>query len=924
MKKLSILLIALLFMFGCGGGESGKPFVGVSMPTKDLERWSVDGDNLEKQLKNLGYKVSVQYAQNEVSTQVSQIENLITLGANLLIIAPIDGEALTTVLKDAADKNIKVIAYDRLMQGMTLRADVSGLKGSGTIAYKWIQRDSYAIEEANYLNISLEGEGAEYYLLTDEDVGRYITVTVTRSNNGKNSITDELSSITSEVIGPIEPFISFKVEQIGGVNYTADTTGLQLTFTHSVAAFEITLNDISLTEAAEKTGGTVFSTSDSESKVWVLSPITVKIADFALVRINTPGISDLENTVLVYKAGENAPDYVQITWNLNSGTWTSGSAEFTAYREKGILIEEPTPPIKVHHSFGGWYSDANLANEYLFESVVMADLALYARWDINQYTLNFSVEDATSGVAPPSITDVYNTAIPLPGNEGFTRAGYTFGGWNDSLGAHYDAGTSYALASSITLSAQWIPVIHIDLSWDPFAVAEYGFTPLAKPITITNTGTGPVLVSDIALSGNDASTFVLSGFTLLPINIDNTGDTTNIMVQPRLGLSVGSYTAVLTVKYNNAATATLDLTFLVEPLRLIIGPPTGSPTKVYDGTTAYTGSDIILGSVINRVSGDPVYVSITNTAYNSANVANADNISIVYGISGMAAGNSLAPENGLIPAAITKATLSVFPDPGPIVLIYFPGLCLENLSLPDYAWHTPATALTAGPDQIFLAAYTNPDGNYHPKDGPITVHVAKANGLPVPKPTLVSFAATTITVNAITLNNGQLVEYAVSESSTEPVNLTWIGNTTLDITALTAPYYVYARSVSNTNYNTGTAARSDAIDLQSITLTIHEIMDAGITWNADNPLILSRTAGNRVGIAVSMSNDYAIEWYYDDTRLFTGVSGSNGGFLTLTVNQTDVNYNVKYNILGQHYITLIARKLNEVPSSTRIVIKVVE
>jgi putative multiple sugar transport system substrate-binding protein len=111
-----LLLAAVLFTSACGGGESGKHFVGVSMPTKDLERWSVDGDNLEKQLKKLGYKVSVQYAQNEVSTQVSQIENLITLGAELLIIAPIDGEALTTVLKDASDKGIKVIAYDRLIK----------------------------------------------------------------------------------------------------------------------------------------------------------------------------------------------------------------------------------------------------------------------------------------------------------------------------------------------------------------------------------------------------------------------------------------------------------------------------------------------------------------------------------------------------------------------------------------------------------------------------------------------------------------------------------------------------------------------------------------------------------------------------------------------------------------------------------------
>jgi putative multiple sugar transport system substrate-binding protein len=90
--------------------------VGVTMPTKSSERWIHDGDNVKSALEKLGYKVDLQYAENDIPTQVNQIENQITKGAKLLIIASIDGTAITTQLQEAKDKNIPVIAYDRLIR----------------------------------------------------------------------------------------------------------------------------------------------------------------------------------------------------------------------------------------------------------------------------------------------------------------------------------------------------------------------------------------------------------------------------------------------------------------------------------------------------------------------------------------------------------------------------------------------------------------------------------------------------------------------------------------------------------------------------------------------------------------------------------------------------------------------------------------
>ena len=100
---------------GSGSGEGDGALIGVAMPTKSSERWIADGDAVKKALEDQGYKVDLQYAEDDIPTQVSQIENMITKGAEALIIASIDGTTLTNILSDAADAEIPVIAYDRLL-----------------------------------------------------------------------------------------------------------------------------------------------------------------------------------------------------------------------------------------------------------------------------------------------------------------------------------------------------------------------------------------------------------------------------------------------------------------------------------------------------------------------------------------------------------------------------------------------------------------------------------------------------------------------------------------------------------------------------------------------------------------------------------------------------------------------------------------
>lgn len=118
----------VLSLTACGGSRVGDPsagdggdaegaLIGVAMPTKTSERWIDDGDNVKAKLEEKGYKVDLQYANDQVPQQQQQIDAMLNKGAKALIIASIDGTALTQQLQAAADDGVKVIAYDRLING---------------------------------------------------------------------------------------------------------------------------------------------------------------------------------------------------------------------------------------------------------------------------------------------------------------------------------------------------------------------------------------------------------------------------------------------------------------------------------------------------------------------------------------------------------------------------------------------------------------------------------------------------------------------------------------------------------------------------------------------------------------------------------------------------------------------------------------
>jgi putative multiple sugar transport system substrate-binding protein len=117
-----------LSMSGCGrtedtggggtknaaSGEKGT--IGVAMPTKTSERWIKDGNYIKQELEKAGYKVNLQYANDDIPTQVTQVNDMVTRANQVMVVASIDGTALAGVLKQAKEDGIPVIAYDRLLR----------------------------------------------------------------------------------------------------------------------------------------------------------------------------------------------------------------------------------------------------------------------------------------------------------------------------------------------------------------------------------------------------------------------------------------------------------------------------------------------------------------------------------------------------------------------------------------------------------------------------------------------------------------------------------------------------------------------------------------------------------------------------------------------------------------------------------------
>ncbi|MDK2800354.1 MAG: D-xylose transport system substrate-binding protein [Clostridiales bacterium] len=131
-KLLSIALLSIIIfssLAGCSNesaSQSTNPStsedkakdkikIGLSIDDLRLERWQHDRDIFKKRAEELGAEVLVQSANGDDQTQLSQSENLISQGIDVLVVIPHNGAAIAPVVEQAHKAGIKVLAYDRLI-----------------------------------------------------------------------------------------------------------------------------------------------------------------------------------------------------------------------------------------------------------------------------------------------------------------------------------------------------------------------------------------------------------------------------------------------------------------------------------------------------------------------------------------------------------------------------------------------------------------------------------------------------------------------------------------------------------------------------------------------------------------------------------------------------------------------------------------
>ncbi|MCC8180626.1 MAG: substrate-binding domain-containing protein [Planctomycetes bacterium] len=119
MKKwITLLAVVMAVSAAAGWARAGERLrIGLALPTQQEERWVRDMHAMQAEAEKHNVDLRVAIARNDQSQQNNQVEQLLSQGIKVLIIAPHDGEGAATSVDKAHEDGVKVISYDRLIMG---------------------------------------------------------------------------------------------------------------------------------------------------------------------------------------------------------------------------------------------------------------------------------------------------------------------------------------------------------------------------------------------------------------------------------------------------------------------------------------------------------------------------------------------------------------------------------------------------------------------------------------------------------------------------------------------------------------------------------------------------------------------------------------------------------------------------------------
>jgi|GEM_PF-2355437 len=247
-------------------------------------------------------------------------------------------------------------------------------------------------------------------------------------------------------------------------NTKADGTGNAFTAAIAITAditvyAQWTINTYTVT--FDKNGGTTEASPTSKTATYGSNvgslPTEPTRAGYTFNGWNTNNVGT--GTTFTASTSVTADITVYAQWTLNSYTVTFNSNGGSIVADQTVAynstVTEPTAPTREGYTFGGWYSNAGLITAYDFDTVVTADLTLFAKWTAITYTASFN---SNGGSIVADQTVAYSSTLTEPAAP--TREGYTFGGWYSNAELTNAYGFYTVVTADLTLFAKWTAITY--------------------------------------------------------------------------------------------------------------------------------------------------------------------------------------------------------------------------------------------------------------------------------------------------------------------------------------------------------------------------------------------------------------------------------------------------------------------------------